>query len=252
MRFPRYKAGNVLRGALGTVLRESADYERVFAPKLANGPSGLKDPPRPFIFRCGHLNGARFGRGKGFCFDVHLFSAQHPIELFYEAFKRLGDTGLGIERGRARLKLMVDIPVTFDTYAEDITKLRIQFITPTELRESESNAPSFAEVFKRARDRVSSLATIYGDGMPDLDYAGLGARAELIETVASDLRFIDAERKSTRTGQVHPIGGFIGSVDYAGPLTEFMPILTAAVWTGVGRHTVWGQGEIRLDCGLAQ
>jgi hypothetical protein len=30
-------------------------------------------------------------------------------------------------------------------------------------------------------------------------------------------------------------------------LAEFVPFLRAARWTGVGRQTVWGNGEIGLD-----
>ena len=40
------------------------------------------------------------------------------------------------------------------------------------------------------------------------------------------------------------IGGFIGTAEYEGPVAEFLPILRAARWTGVGRHCVWGNGEI--------
>jgi len=54
-------------------------------------------------------------------------------------------------------------------------------------------------------------------------------------------------RRSSRTGQTHTIGGFTGSAIYAGELTEFMPFLRAAWWTGVGRHTVWGNGVIACE-----
>jgi hypothetical protein len=55
---------------------------------------------------------------------------------------------------------------------------------------------------------------------------------------------MDIERRSSRTGQVHPIGGFVGEAEYEGDLAEFVPYLHAARWTGVGRQTVWGKGEI--------
>ncbi len=58
---------------------------------------------------------------------------------------------------------------------------------------------------------------------------------------------MSAERRSGRTGKTHPIGGFIGSADYEGELAEFLPFLEAARWTGVGRQTVWGKGEISVE-----
>jgi hypothetical protein len=63
-----------------------------------------------------------------------------------------------------------------------------------------------------------------------------------------DIRHTDVERRSSRTGQVHPIGGFIGEAEYEGNLTEFVSYLRAARWTGVGRQTVWGKGEIAVTC----
>jgi hypothetical protein len=44
---------NLLRGAFGSALKRISedDYQRYFAPKGAGGPSGLADPPRPFVFR---------------------------------------------------------------------------------------------------------------------------------------------------------------------------------------------------------
>jgi hypothetical protein len=38
----------------------------------------------------------------------------------------------------------------------------------------------------------------------------------------------------------------MGSADYEGDLAEFLPFLEAARWTGVGRQTVWGNGEIHV------
>jgi len=80
----------------------------------------------------------------------------------------------------------------------------------------------------------------------DIDFRAMAERASLVQMTANDMRFRDAVRHSSRTGQRHPIGGFIGSADYEGPLTEFIPWLEAAAFTGVGRQTTWGKGEIRV------
>jgi CRISPR/Cas system endoribonuclease Cas6 (RAMP superfamily) len=42
------------------------------------------------------------------------------------------------------------------------------------------------------------------------------------------------------------MNGFTGEGVYAGELGEFLPWLRAAEWTGIGRHTVWGFGAIRI------
>ena len=74
----------------------------------------------------------------------------------------------------------------------------------------------------------------------------MGERAAAVRMTRCDLRHVQGERRSGRTGQVHPLGGFIGVGEYEGDLGEFVPILKAAEWTGVGRQTVWGKGDVRV------
>lgn len=253
VRFPRFKAGNVLRGAFGTILRQTApadEYARLFAPVATEGPSGLRQPPRPFLFRCGHLNGVRVPAGGAFWFDLHVFDLQrasHMVERVAEVFGLLEREGLGVQRGRARLDSVAPIAtplvLSLEPGTEPVASLRLRFVTPTEWKGADH---SFGQLLRRTRDRVSTLRALYGEGPLELDFSALGAAADAVVTVASDLRHVDVDRHSTRTGEVHPLGGFVGSVEYAGELGPFVPLLEAGVWTGVGRHTVWGQGQIEI------
>jgi CRISPR/Cas system endoribonuclease Cas6 (RAMP superfamily) len=72
----------------------------------------------------------------------------------------------------------------------------------------------------------------------------MGERAACVEMPRCELRWEHVARRSSRTGQSHPLGGFLGEAEYAGDLAEFLPYLIAAKWIGVGRQTVWGKGEI--------
>jgi CRISPR/Cas system endoribonuclease Cas6 (RAMP superfamily) len=56
----------------------------------------------------------------------------------------------------------------------------------------------------------------------------------------------EAFRRSSSTGHLHSIGGFTGWAEYSGPIGKFLPLLQIGRWTGVGRQTVWGKGEIRI------
>jgi hypothetical protein len=124
----------------------------------------------------------------------------------------------------------------------------VRFQTPTELKSAGGLAerPEFPIVFARLRDRISTLRSLYGAGALDIDFKGLGERAARIELRRGDLAWEQVKRKSGRTGQVHPIGGFTGEAEYAGHLAEFLPWLRAARWVGVGRQTVWGKGDVRV------
>ena len=102
----------------------------------------------------------------------------------------------------------------------------------------------FPVLLARARDRVSTLRSLYGSGPLELDFRGLADRALSVRTVRSELQQVKVARRSSRTGQRHGIGGFVGFAEYEGDLAEFVPYLEAAHWTGVGRHCTWGNGEI--------
>ena len=122
----------------------------------------------------------------------------------------------------------------------------MRFLTPTELKSGETllREPEFTVLFARARDRLSTLRALYGSGPLEIDFKSAGSRASRVKLVRCDIHHVAADRRSSRTGQVHPIGGFVGEAEYEGELAEFMPYLRIARWTGVGRQTVWGKGEI--------
>jgi len=244
--FPAGKAGNVLRGALGKELWGSDDFASFFAPERKSGPSGLADPPRPFVFRAAHLDGCAYEAGQQFYFDVHLFDSGGPItNAFARAIPGLASLNKSrvehIADDRTPVPHGVDLAV-----AEAASEVTISFLTPVDLKGATPPSIPFGTLFARVRDRVGALCSLYGDGPLDIDYKAMGARADLIRTLRCDVRHCDVSRRSGRTGATHPIGGFTGTAEYAGDLGEFMPYLRTAWWTGVGRHTVWGNGVI--DC----
>ena len=278
--FPEGKPGNIIRGAFGSIFkslacvascgparecqsRESCPYARIFAPVHGDGPSGFADPPRPFVFRAAHLDGKTFAPGQPFHFDVHLFDVHDPaLPFFVSSFAQLATEGLGPRRGRAELTavsrigdgqfLVNELPrvmsVSLDPDETEVGGAVVRFRTPTELKAGNKlvERPEFGVLFARIRDRVSMLRSAYGAGPLDIDYRAMGERAARVRMTRCELRRVDAERRSSRTGQTHSLGGFVGECEYQGDLSEFLPYLQVAKWTGVGRQTVWGKGEIEV------
>jgi hypothetical protein len=251
--FPAGKAGNVLRGALGKLLWGSEYFARFFSPRHEGGPSGLADPPRPFVFRAAHLDGCAFERGEDFFFDLHIFDLRAPVaEALARVIPELANAGLGL--GKSRVEFLADDSApaihSVDLRAtEPGSEVTVVYRTPVDLKSAQLSSPSeipFGVLFARVRDRVGTLSSLYGDGPLDIDYKSMGRRADLIRTVQCEIRYRNVSRRSGSTGDTHPIGGFTGMARYEGDLAEFMPYLRAAWWTGVGRHTAWGNGVI--DC----
>ncbi len=230
-------AANLFRGCLGFALPET-----VFRPNSQHGPSGLRDRPRPFVLRCHHLNEARLSEGQPFEIAIHLFTPHR--DLFRQALDTLHF---------ARLLSFAVEPrtIAFSPAAQNVNSLRLEFSTPTELKPPlpRGELPPFPLLIARLRDRISSLLSFYHPGaaafLEDFDFAFFANRAAEVSAGEGQLQWISASRTSRLTGQTHPLSGFTGWVDYRGPLAEFLPWLAIGNVTGVGRHTVWGNGVIR-------
>jgi hypothetical protein len=295
LRFPPGKAGNTARGAFGGILRKlvclpscglhrkdsehcdvraDCPYARVFSPHAApgEGPSGLIDRPRPFVFRASHLDGCTIREGERFHFDVHLFDIHDDVHdtalaYFIRAFAQLGREGLGPGRGRAELiavdqldllglpaarpiaiELAVDPAVDPGETPQRVERLRVRFVTPTELKCAREivDRPEFGTLFARLRDRISTLRALYGAGPLEIDFRAMGAGAAAVRMTRCELTRIETERRSSRTGQRHPLGGFVGEAEYEGELGGFVSYLRLGKWVGVGRQTAWGKGEIEV------
>ncbi len=290
--FPPGKSGNIVRGAFGSIVRQiacipqchdsqaceqrpSCPYARIFEPAqppATDGPSGLHDWPRPFVFRAAHLDGRTIEQGEKFHFDVHLFDLKDPaIVYFVLAFSELTKQGIGPRRGRADLvrvdqlghdgaksaqlydgsaflttELKSPIRLELDKANQPVSKALVRFTTPTELKHGQllATRPEFEALFGRIRDRLSTLRTLYGSGPLAIDHQAMGERAAKVELTRLKIDFSAAERRSAKTGERHPLGGFVGEAEYHGDLTEFLPYLHAGWWVGVGRQTVWGKGVI--------
>lgn len=263
--FPPGKAGNVFRGALGLLLPAEAGANPCVPERPDSGsggmprgvPGGMKNPPRPFALRAAHLDGVLVAPAREFAVKVHFFDLRGAlIPAFGEAMRALEQTGLGPRRPRVEFLGNgpgTEVELDLSAGARE-TAVTVKFVTPTELkgiRPTPSEVP-FGILFARARDRVSSLLSLYGDGLcrdekRDIPFAAMGSRAATIRLVECKLEHREIMRQSTRTGQRHGIGGFTGSARYEGDLAEFLPYLRAAWWTGVGRHTVWGNGVLLCE-----
>lgn len=279
--FPPGKAANVFRGAFGGIFRRIAcvpacpgfagalardcpfasecAYARLFEPgSFGHGPSGLSDWPRPYVFRTAHLDGRIILSGETFHVDLRLFhtgaQAQASITAFTEAFSQLAREGLGSPRGRARLIEATgtapenSIVLSLEPAQTAPPRIVVEFRTPTELKSDGKSVgrPEFGILFARVRDRIATLLALYGEGAPEVDFRGLAERAAANRIERCELRQVEVMRRSSRSGQSHLLGGFVGEVEYSGDFAESLPWLRAAEWTGVGRQTVWGKGEIRV------
>lgn len=289
--FPPGKSANIFRGALGTVLRKLAchpdcpgarqcpqrdrcAYSRLFEPVLDSGPSGLADPPRPFVLRPRFEEGRQLPAGSTLCLDLHLFDVRDFfLPILIVALSEVARAGPGPGHGHAELREVHSLgadgqaqvclfaggrmqveamppPLRIEVAdaGREARRIRVGFTEPTELKAGGQviARPEFPVLLARLRDRIATLDHLYGSGTVTFDWQALAVRAAAVRIAAEQLRWEHVERRSSRTGQTHPLGGFVGWVEYEGHLGPFLGLLNAGRWTGVGRQTVWGKGAYEL------
>lgn len=274
------KATNIVRGSLGLALRgqccppsctdsktcsQQCLYQQLFEGETGGArSSGYREPPRPFVLRSPDWAARTVAPGEHLVTSLHLFDQRPEIlQALLLAYSRMGDAGLG--PGRAPLTLTgIRQPggvlwrpegtmrkpavTTLDlSPVEDApSRIKATFLTPTEIkvRGEITRDAAFAPLFARLHERLSFLIKHYSEAELTENDGTLEA-AKAIVTVGQNLRdTASVTRYSTRTGQTHPLAGFVGEAIYEGDFTRLWPWLKASEWTGVGRQTVWGKGVI--------
>jgi hypothetical protein len=258
------------------IKRESCAYAMLFEPKwrFADGNRGADDAPRGFLFRPTQDPDPGFGPGQSLHFELRLFGmAIEVYPFFLNTFQSLALQGLhGVPArlvsvrsldwaGNVCTELMKDGKVLGGRPAalrlDDIPmppapagEFCVQYITPTWLRyeKQDEQVPTLPALLCRVRDRLSFLAQLYGGQIWDADFGLIGELAREGRTLAARGAWTAKRRRSSRTGQVMPLAGFVGEVIYDALRPELWPLLVLGQEIHVGRHAVWGDGGYQVLC----
>ena len=244
-------------------------YQQLFEGETGGPrPSGYQEPPRPFVLRCPDWSERTLDPGEHLITSLHLFDRRPAIlDALLLAYTRLGDAGLGPGRAPVTLRAIrqpgrsgalwtsgeggpIHAPACLTLNLSPLEtaprKIKASFLTPTEIKVQGEISPdaAFEPLFARLHERLIFLMKHYSGSAGFASDLTLGA-AKKITTIRQSLRNVGVTRYSTRTGQSHPLAGFIGEAVYEGDFTLLWPWLKASEWTGVGRQTVWGKGALR-------
>lgn len=250
-------------------------YPAVFHPAPPEGSDRLskaQDLPRPFVFEPPVGADGVMTTGDTLEIGLTVFgSANRWLPYLVVALRAFAERGLGPTRGRLRLVRVTaaEGPEVFDAARDvivpstdgvrvpqllrpgdsEIGRVRIRFATPTTLKRDGRlvERPSFADVVSRLRDRLSSLAAFFGDGPLAMDFAGVGRAAASVRTVECRTEWLRRTRRSSRTGDVHELSGFVGEAVYEGDLGAWMPLLRMGEAVHVGKYAVWGNGRVEVE-----
>ncbi len=130
--------------------------------------------------------------------------------------------------------------------AAHANRVRVRFVTPTETQ-GIGSAGIRRAVRADSRSCEHAARVVRGWSAGNRFQGDGRARGAGQDDAMRRSRHVEVERSSRATGQTHSLGGFTGVAEYSGELGEFLPYLEIARYTGVGRQTVWGKGEIDYE-----
>lgn len=277
MAFRRLVCHDVTLDCPACPLFAECPYPAVFRPAPPPGSDRLskaQDIPRPFVFEPPDGQAGSLAAGDSLQIGLTVFGrANRLMPYLVVALRALAERGLGPTRGRLRLDSVTaqEASTSHDVFdaASDVIRpsssplrladlmgtsdsrvqrIRIRFVTPMTLKRDGRlvERPSFADLVCRLRDRLSSLAAFFGDGPLEMDFAAVGRTAATILTVECKTEWMHRTRRSSRTGHVHELSGFVGEAEYEGDLGRWMPLLRLGEAVHVGKYAVWGNGRVEV------
>ena len=255
-------------------LKAVCPYPYIFETAPFEGAQQLRtygDVPRPFVIDPLDTRG-EYRQGESFAFRLTLIGrAIDHLPYFLVSFRELGEIGMGKGRGRFQLTQVLtdggesiydsdtqmvhnrNNALCFDKIqgeAESLPTdaLTVHLLTPTRVTHEGqiTDKLPFHLFWRRLIGRISALAYFHCGESLDLDFKGLIAQAETVQTVQSGLRWHDWTRYSSRQNQKMQLGGLVGSVDYAGDLGMFLPFVALGAFLHVGKNATFGLGKYKV------
>jgi hypothetical protein len=126
----------------------------------------------------------------------------------------------------------------------DEQSAHIRFLTPFRFKQANRlGAALDFQLFMRNVLRRLTLLSVHSPLSFDIDFRGLLAKAEAVQTEKSELRWLDWERYSNRQKERMFLGGFVGDIVFVGRLAELLPFLKMCELLNVGKNVAFGLGK---------
>lgn len=269
---PRQECGTCL-------LQANCLYPYIFETDLPagdNGTGGDPSSPHPFVIEPPAATQTAYDPEDPFDFALLLFGrVNRDLPYFIYAIERMGGIGIGarVDGSRAKYSLLevrtggraiyrngeAKIAPDFEVGRLALDgaapaggtsrRIRVAFETPLRFKRNGRlcRRLPFHVLARAMLRRASSVLGAYGEGEPRLDYRALVSRAESVQTVADDLRWVDWRRYSMRQKQAMLMGGLTGSIVYQGDLDGFLPLIEFCRAAHVGKQTAFGLGKFNVE-----
>ena len=131
---------------------------------------------------------------------------------------------------------------------QNVTGAVVKICTPLRIRHGGHlvKKVSFQTLIRNITNRIIAITERYGGWADQEESDRLLSLAEKVRIVNEEIKVEKLERYSNRTNGKMDFSGLIGTIEYEGNLTPFVPWLYAAQRLHIGRNTTFGMGKIQV------
>jgi len=233
----------------------------------------LSEYPHPYVIEP-PLYDIYFAPKNRLSFDLILIgNAIKFLPYFVITFQELGRVGIGNKRKKYIIEKIED---TFNNGAEiyqpnlnyyppnftikrfsEIREeskvynkeiLTLEFVTPTRIVVGNrlTSKINFLLFIKSLLRRISLISQIHCNNILPFSYLPLLEMASKVETINSDINWIDWERYSSRQKRRIKLGGFVGKITFEEGWNNFSPFIKLGEYIHIGKGTSFGLGKYEI------
>lgn len=260
--------GSTLRGVIGHALKQDKDaYDYLYRNYVLS--DYKRDILNPYMIIPPLQKQSSYPKGSELEFDLILLGdAQQYTVSVIKALNKIENLGLGALRNPFVLKKVLHKQyqriIWQDGYLNsnaikneelpylslsDVKRVVLQIHTPLRIRRKGKllEMLDFPTIFRNITSRMEELTSRYGGWVNEEEIARLMNFSQNIAVVREELRLEELKRYSNRQEKTIDLSGLMGSIEFEGELTKFVPWLYAIQILHIGRNTTFGMGNITVE-----
>lgn len=260
--------GSTLRGAIGQALHQDADaFNYLYKNRVLN--DNGQDIVNPYLIVPPAISDACYHTGEELSFYIYLLGdAERYVQQLINALQKIKRLELGASRYPFELKKMVHSLEQriiwqkgfFNAAAargatlpyrclSDIREMTIYAHTPLRIRRNGALLEDidFPTIIRNITSRLEAIAARYGGWVDRAEAERIQTLSEKVTIIQNHLELKNMKRYSNRLGEKMDFSGLLGSIQFEGELTPFVPWLYAAQILHIGRNTTFGMGRIEVE-----
>ena len=260
--------GSTLRGAVGQALyTDTAAYTYLYNNRTLKGNS--QDVVNPYIIVPPEMNRISYRAGDELNFNMVLLGdAEQYAQALVNALQLVQKLKLGASRYPFELKKIthcldqriiwqnahlnetaIQSAVLPYRTLPDVRQLTIQMQTPLRIRRNGLllEKVDFSTIIRNITKRIEAIVERYGGWVDRIETERIRILASQVCITQNSLQKNNMERYSNRLGEKMDFSGLIGSMQFEGALSPFVPWLYAAQILHIGRNTTFGMGKIEVE-----